>query len=82
MSRPAVRINQLGYLPSGPKRAVWVSDRREPAEFRVRDRDGATVFAARTRPWPVRPDPTSGMAVHVLDFSDLRAEGTGFAIEL
>ena len=39
--RPAVRINQLGYLPAGPKRAVWVSDAREPAPFSVRDRRGA-----------------------------------------
>ena len=33
--RPAVRLNQLGYLPAGPKRAVWVSDAREPAPFSV-----------------------------------------------
>ena len=39
--RPAVRVNQLGYLPAGPKRAVWVSDAREPAPFSVRDRRGA-----------------------------------------
>ena len=82
MSRPAVRINQLGYLPSGPKRAVWVSERREPAEFRVVDRAGVQVFRGRTRPWTVRPDPTSGMAVHTLDFSDLGEEGAGFTIEV
>ena len=35
-----MRINQLGYLPSGPKHAVWVSERREPAAFRVLDRAG------------------------------------------
>jgi endoglucanase len=80
--RPEVRINQLGYRPTGPKRAVWVSDMREPAAFCVCDRGGAAVFGGRTRPWPVRPEPTSGMAVHVLDFSDLRAEGEGFAIEV
>lgn len=80
--RPDVRINQLGYLPTGPKRAVWVSGAREPAEFRVRDRRGDAVFRGRTRPWPVRPEPTSGLAVHVLDFSGVRAQGDGFAIEV
>jgi endoglucanase len=80
--RPEVRINQLGYLPTGPKRAVWVSDMPEPAEFCVCDRGGAAVFGESTRPWPVRPEPTSGMAVHILEFSDLRAEGEGFAIEV
>ena len=82
MSRPAVRINQLGYLPSGPKRAVWVSERREPADFRVVDGASAQVYRGRTRPWPVRPEPTSGSAVHTLDFSELEAEGEGFALEV
>ena len=80
--RPAVRLNQLGYLPAGPKRAVWVSDVREPAPFSVRDRHGADVCGGRTQPWPVRPEPTSGLAVHVLDFSALRTEGDGFTIEV
>jgi endoglucanase len=80
--RPEVRINQLGYLPGGPKRAVWVSDAGEPAEFCVRDGVGTRVFGGRTRPWPVRPEPTSGLAVHVLEFSDLRAEGDGFSVEV
>jgi hypothetical protein len=81
MRRPAVRINQLGYLASGPKRAVWVSERPEPAGFRVEAR-GADVFRGRTRPWPVTPEPTSGLAVHTLDFSELRTQGDGFVIEV
>ena len=80
--RPDVRINQLGYLPEGPKRAVWVSDAREPAVFCVRDRAGSAVFRGRTRPWRVRPEPTSGLAVHVLDFSAVRAAGEGFTVEV
>jgi endoglucanase len=80
--RPQVRINQAGYLPTGPKRAVWVSDAPDPAVFCVRDAGGTRVFGARTRPCAVRPEPTSGMAVHVLEFSDLRAEGEGFSIEV
>jgi endoglucanase len=81
MRRPAVRINQLGYLASGPKRAVWVSERAEPAGFRVEAR-GADVFRGRTRPWPVTPEPSSGLAVHTLDFSELRTQGDGFVIEV
>jgi len=80
--RPAVRVNQLGYLPAGPKRAVWVSDAREPAAFAVRDRDGAVVARGTTEPWPVRPEPTSGMAVHVLDLAGLRARGAAFTVEV
>jgi endoglucanase len=80
--RPEVRVNQLGFLPAGPKRAVWASDAREPAAFRVRDRDGRTVAAGRTRPWPVRPEPTSGLAVQIAEFSDLRTVGAGFTVEV
>jgi endoglucanase len=82
VTRPAVRVNQLGYLPAGPKRAVWVSDAREPSRFVVRDRGGAVVIDGWTQPWPVRPEPTSGMAVHVIDVSDLRERGAGFVVEV
>jgi endoglucanase len=78
MGRPDVRVNQLGYLPAGPKRAVWVTDAAEPADFAVR----GTAFAGRTRPWPVRPEPTSGLNLHAIDFSDLRATGEGFVVEV
>jgi endoglucanase len=80
--RPEVRSNQLGYLPAGPKRAVWVSDAGEPTEFCVRDGSGTRVFGGRTWPWPVKPEPTSAMAVHVLEFSELRAEGEEFSVEV
>ena len=34
-SRPAVRVNQLGYLPAGPKRATLISSVAEPVDFVV-----------------------------------------------
>jgi endoglucanase len=82
VGRPAIRVNQLGYLPTGPKRAVWASDAREPAEFVVRASDGTVVAGGKTRPWAVRPEPTSGLPTHVLDFSSLRTPGHGFVVEV
>ena len=79
--RPVVRLNQVGYLPGGPKRAVWIADTDAPVPFRVRDRSGSTVAGGETVPWPVRPEPTSGVGVHVVDFSDL-PEGAGFTVEI
>jgi len=76
-----VRVNQLGYLPDGPKRAVWVTDAEAPARFRVLDRDGRAVAGGATAPWAVRPEPTSGLRVHGLDFSGVRAQGEGFVVE-
>jgi endoglucanase len=80
MPRPAVRINQLGCLPHGPKRATWVTEERAPVEFAVRDAAGALRLAGLSRPWPEAPEPTSGLAVHVLDFSALRDPGLGLTI--
>ena len=33
MSRPAVRVNQLGYLPGAPQQATLVTDATAPLEF-------------------------------------------------
>jgi endoglucanase len=82
VGRPDVRVNQVGYLPDGPKRAVWVSGSTDPAAFVVRDGDGRRVYEGRTRPWPVRPEPCSGLAVHAVDFGGLGAEGRGYAVEV
>jgi endoglucanase len=79
--RPGVRVNQLGYLLGRPKRATLVSDAEEPIHFTVRDRDGVTVRTGLSQPWSVRPEPTSGLNVHVLDFTSLNAPGAGFRIE-
>ena len=68
MSRPAVRVNQLGYLPGAPQQATLVTDATAPLEF--------TVGGWRGWSRPCPPDPTSGLAVHVLDFTaaDVRGE--------
>lgn len=73
--RPAVRVNQLGYVPGGPMRATLVSAEPGPVAFTVARDDGVVVREGRSAPWPVRPEPTSGMAVHVLDLGPLD-EGT------
>ena len=58
--RPAVRINQLGYLPDGPKRAIWVTNEPLPVEFTVVAADGTVALRGQTQPWQRRPEPTSG----------------------
>ncbi|MBO3102336.1 glycoside hydrolase family 9 protein [Cellulomonas fengjieae] len=73
--RPAVRVNQLGYLPGRPMRATLVSTATDPVPFTVVRDDGLVAQEGLSHPWPVRPEPTSGLPVHVLDLGDLH-EGT------
>jgi endoglucanase len=74
VSRPAVRVNQLGYLPGLTKRATWVTSRRQPAPFRVVDDRDTTLLEGTSEPWAVSPEPTSGMTVQVLDFTPVPAQ--------
>ncbi len=52
-----------------------MSSSAEPVDFTVVDEHGRSAYAGRSRPWPVRPEPTSGLDVHTLDFSRIRAVG-------
>ena len=79
--RPGVRVNQLGYLTGRPKEATLISDAEEPIHFTVRNRNGAAVHTGLSQPWSVRPEPTSGLRVHVLDFTSLNTRGADFRIE-
>ena len=78
--RPAVRVNQVGYHPGGPKRATLVMEAAEPTSFTVVGPDGSVVFAGVSQVWPERPEPTSGLGVHVLDFTAVGTDGTGFRV--
>jgi endoglucanase len=79
--RPQVRVNQLDYLPGRPKQATLISDAQDPVPFAVHNRSGVTVYTGFSQPWLVRPERTSGLNVHVLDFSGPAIEGAGFRIE-
>lgn len=72
--RPAIRLNQLGHAPGRRFEATLVSERAEPVGFAVVRDDGVVVHEGVSRPWPVRPEPTSGLRVHVLTVDGL-AEG-------
>lgn len=68
-----IRVNQLGYLPDGPKRATLVSDLAEPLDFTLSDSAGTTLLSGKTVPRGV--DPSAGMSVHVIDFSEYAGTG-------
>ncbi|GAA2592558.1 cellulase [Dactylosporangium fulvum] len=75
---PRVRVNQVGYLPFGPKRATVVTDAPEPIPWRVTDSAGNRVASDSST--PRGEDPSSGQKVHTVDFSDLTQPGIGYKL--
>ncbi|MGH8921588.1 MAG: cellulase N-terminal Ig-like domain-containing protein, partial [Actinomycetes bacterium] len=73
-----VRVNQLGYLPDGPKRATVVSSATAPLTWQLRDTAGAVVASGSTS---VRgADQASGESTHLVDFGAYTGTGTGFTL--
>ena len=81
-SRPLVRVNQVGYLPGRSIQATLVIDTKHPLSFTVRSRGGASVWSGRSAPWPVRPEPASGLTLHVLDFTTAGVHGRDVRVEV
>jgi endoglucanase len=75
---PRVRVNQLGYLPLGPKNATLVTDAEQPLEWHLLDSEGEAVAAGLTTPRGF--DPSAGLDVHTIDFSHVTTTGTGFRL--
>lgn len=74
----AVRVNQLGYLPDGPKRATVVTTASAPTAWELRGATGATVASGTTT---VRGgDTASGDSTHLVDFSSYTGTGTGYTL--
>ncbi|MFG2109074.1 glycoside hydrolase family 9 protein [Micromonospora chersina] len=75
---PRVRVNQVGYLPGGPKNATVVTDAAEALPWQLRSAAGTVVAGGTTTPRGV--DPASGQRVQTADFSAYRTPGTGYTL--
>lgn len=78
--RPAVRVDQVGYLPGRPVRATLVNAATEPVPVALIDSAGRCVTQGWSIPWGERPDATSGLSVHVIDMPGSVVGGDGFRI--
>ena len=74
-----VRINQVGYLPDGPKRANLVLDKFAPQKWFLIDAAGGEIANGYSKNMGV--DPSAGDdKIHLIDFSDVSATGDDFKI--
>ncbi len=77
---PAVRVNQVGYLPNRAKIATLVSDAKEPQAWKVVDAAGKEVLSGQTEIFG--DDPASRDHVHLIDFSALKTPGEAYVIQV
>jgi endoglucanase len=75
---PRVRVNQVGYLPDGPKRATLVTTATRPVFWELKNSRGRVVEDGRSKPRGV--DVSSAQNVHTIDFTDYDRKGTGFTL--
>ncbi|MEU7281656.1 glycoside hydrolase family 9 protein [Streptomyces sp. NPDC045431] len=73
-----VRVNQVGYLPHGPKGGTVVSDAAGPLPWTLTDAGGTVRASGTTTPAGV--DPTSRQHVHTFDFSAVTTAGEGYTV--
>jgi endoglucanase len=73
-----VRLNQVGLVPDGPKRAVLADASRAPLDWRLVDSAGRTRSTGRTSVFGA--DRWSGEHVHRIDFGGFRKQGTGYRL--
>lgn len=76
---PLVRVNQLGYLTTGPKRATLETESADPLDWQLIDANGDVEASGRTE--PRGEDATAGAAVHIIDFGSVNTPGEGYRLE-
>lgn len=79
-SGSAVRVNQLGYLPDGPKSATVISDSDEPLTWVLRDEDHGQLATGKTV--PRGEDPSASRKVHTIDFGSFTGTGAGLTLSV
>lgn len=75
---PAIRVNQLGYLPNTAKRATLKTASRTPIDWELVAADGSVALRGKSQVHG--EDRDSGEYVHVIDFSSLTKPGTGYVL--
>jgi len=74
---PRVRVNQVAYLPDGPKNATLVTESTTPARWELRKGQRVLAHGLTT---PRGTDVSSGQNVHSIDFGRFRGGGTGLTL--
>lgn len=74
-----IRMTQVGFLASGPKRVILNTEAALPVTWRVVDAAGTVMASGESV--PAGPDAASGVDVHVINIDASLAQGDGYVIE-
>jgi len=75
---PKVEVNQVGYLPHGPKNATIVTAATAALPWQLRDRHGRVVASGSSTPRGT--DAASNENVQTVDFSRFQRSGKGYTL--
>ena len=75
---PRVRVNQVGYLPLGPKGATLVTAATKPLAWQLLDAEQKLIAQGESVARGL--DPTSGLNVHEIRFDAVRQTGSGLRL--
>jgi len=73
-----IRLNQLGLLPDGPRRALLPDASATPLPWRLLDGSGEVRAEGMTG--VIGEDEASGERLHLIDFSDFAAPGENYRL--
>lgn len=74
-----IRMTQVGFLASGPRRVILNTEAALPVSWRVVDAAGTVMASGESV--PAGPDAASGVDVHVINIDASLAQGDGYVIE-
>lgn len=77
---PAIKINQLGYLVDGPKRATYVSNSTQSFGWSLINAAGDACASGTTVARAM--DAASNQQVQIIDFTNFRSPGRGYMLKV
>lgn len=75
-----VRLNQIGILAAGPKRAIVANLSKRPLPWTLTNAEGRVLASGQTTVFG--PDRWSGEHVHQVDFSEFQGTGQGLSLKV
>ncbi len=75
-----IRLNQLGFQPSGAKRAILRSDAGAPLPWQLRDASGQVRAQGESRVFGENPG--SGEHIHIIELGAFEAPGAGYTLRI